>query len=236
MNSFLIKRIIPFFLAIIAIEFFAFSILLIANQEHVDWSFLSMIKTIGILLKTTSFAFLYVIMPYVFYLLLIPIKYINTKIDKILTQTTFALFVFFNLFEESMSLVFWEKHLSSFNQEAVQYLINIPEQINEISRDYLFITFIVALLIITFLIVRCYGKYLFTPMPQLQWHKRFIYIFLYILCCCLVFVNFNEDELRIEENTYNNEISKDGTYSLALSVWKNNLSQKDFSLFKQKNK
>ena len=48
--------------------------------------------------------------------------------------------------------------------------------------------------------------------------------------------NFNEDELRIEENTYNNEISKDGTYSLALSVWKNNLSQKDFSLFKQKNK
>ena len=145
MNSFLIKRIIPFFLAIIAIEFFAFSILLIANQEHVDWSFLSMIKTIGILLKTTSFAFLYVIMPYVFYLLLIPIKYINTKIDKILTQTTFALFVFFNLFEESMSLVFWEKHLSSFNQEAVQYLINIPEQINEISRDYLFITFIVAL-------------------------------------------------------------------------------------------
>ena len=223
----------PFLIAAFAIEFSALLFLLIAKQEYVDWSFVPMIKTIGILIKTTTFAFLYAIMPYVIYLLVLPQKYINTRIDKFLTLTTFALFVFFNMFEESMSLVFWGKHSSSFNIEAIKYLINIPDHIDEINKNYLFGAYLVALLIITFMIVRYYRKYLFEKTPQIHWIKKVIYISLYILCCALIFVNFNEDELHIEENAYNNEISKDGAYSLALSVWKSNLSHNDFLPFKK---
>ena len=230
MNSFLIKRTIPFFLVVITIEFFALSILLISNKEYVDWSFIPMIKTIGILLKTTTFSFLYVMFPYVFYLLIIPPKYINSKIDIFITTTTFTLFVFFNLFEESMSLVFWEKFSSSFNQEAIKFLIKIPDTTNTINGNYLFISHLVALIIIALLITRRSQKYLFTnnlTTPP-NWIKRFIYGLLYFTCCSLIFINLNEDELQIKENHYNNEISKDGSFSLAISIWKSDISYKDF--------
>ena len=234
MNSFLIRRLVPFFAAAVIIEFLTLGLLLLAMREYVDWSFMPMVKTIGILLKTTAFSFLYMMLPYVLYLLLLPAKYVNSRFDRGLTTAGYSVFIFLNLFEETMSLVFWDKFSSAFNFMAVEYLIDMREVAGDISQNYLFAAYLLALLAITFLIVRRSERFLLTSVPSPHWFKRLIYTALYAACCGLVCVNFNEQELEINENYFNNELSKDGTYSLARSLWKSNLSYKDLYPHKEK--
>ncbi len=228
MNSFLIRRLAPFFAAAVIIEFLTLCLLLLAERDYVDWSFMPMAKTLGVLLKTTAFSFMYMMLPYVFYLLLLPAKYVNSKFDRRVTVTGYAVFVFLNLFEETMSLVFWDKFSSAFNFIAVEYLIDMREVAGDISQNYLFAAYLLALLIITFLIVRRSERFLLVNIPSPHWFKRIIYTGIYAACCGLICVNFNEQELEIDENYFNNELSKDGTYSLVRSLWKSDLSYKDF--------
>lgn len=228
MNSFLLRRLAPFFAVSIIIEFLTLSLLLLAEREHVDWSVIPMIKTIGVLLKTTVISFIFMMLPYVLYLFLLPQKYVNSKFDRCVTIAAYSFFVFLSLFEETMSLVFWDKFSSAFNFLAVEYLIDMRELAGNISQNYLFAAYLLALLIITFLIVRRSERFLLTDIPSPHWFKRLIYTLIYVSFCGLVYVNFNEQELEINENYFNNELSKDGTYSLARSFWKSNLSYRDF--------
>lgn len=234
MNSFLLRRLAPFFVATVAIEFLTFGLLLLAEREYVDWAFMPMIKTVGVLLKTTSISFLYMMLPYVIYLLILPAKYVNSKFDHFIASANFSIFVFLNLFEETMSLVFWEKFSAAFNFIAIEYLIDMREIADDISQNYLFIAYIAALIIITFLIVRRTEKFLLTSAPYPHWFKRTIYTAIYLLCCALIYVNADEQELQIDENHVNNELSKDGTYSLVRSLWKSDLTYQDF-IAKNKN-
>ena len=48
MNSFLLRRLAPFFVAAVVIEFLTFALLLLAEREYVDWAFMPMIKTVGV--------------------------------------------------------------------------------------------------------------------------------------------------------------------------------------------
>ena len=234
MNSFLLRRLAPFFVATVVIEFLTFALLLLAEREYVDWAFMPMIKTVGVLLKTTSISFLYMMLPYVIYLLILPAKYVNSKFDRFVASANFSIFVFLNLFEETMSLVFWEKFSAAFNFIAIEYLIDMREIADDISQNYLFIAYIAALIIITFLIVRRTEKFLLTSAPYPHWFKRTIYTAIYLLCCALIYVNADEQELQIDENHVNNELSKDGTYSLVRSLWKSDLTYQDF-IAKNKN-
>ena len=85
MNSFLLRRLAPFFAVSIIIEFLTLSLLLLAEREYVDWSVIPMIKTIGVLLKTTVISFIFMMLPYVLYLFLLPQKYVNSKFDRCVT-------------------------------------------------------------------------------------------------------------------------------------------------------
>ena len=228
MNSFLLRRLAPFFIAAVVIEFLTFGLLLLVEREYVDWAFMPMIKTVGVLIKTTTISFLYMMLPYALYLLILPTKYVNSKFDRFIAVANFSIFIFLSLFEETMSLVFWEKFSAAFNFIAVEYLIDMREIADDISQNYLFIAYIAALIIITFLIVRRAENFLLTSVPYPHWFKRTIYTAIYVLCCALIYINANEQELEINENYFNNELSKDGTYSLVRSLWKSDLTYQDF--------
>lgn len=220
MNTFLLRRLAPFFAMALVLKALSFCLLLLAMRELVDWSFMPMIKTIGVLFKTTVISFLYLMLPYVLYLTLLPGRFVNGKTDRIISTAAYAFFIFANLFEETMSMVFWNKFSSTFNFIAVEYLVDMREIANDITQNYLFVAYILALAIITFLIVRRSGKFLLTDTPSPCWPKRLLYALIYISFCSLVCVNHNEKELEIKENYFNNELAKDGTYSLARSLIK----------------
>ncbi|MBE6447826.1 MAG: hypothetical protein E7018_00800 [Alphaproteobacteria bacterium] len=235
MNYFLIRRLAPFFVVSVLVEFVTLALLLSVERSYVDWAIMPMTKTVGILLKTTTISFIFIMVPYVLYLWLMPAKKINTQIDKNITKAIFGIFVFYNLFEETMSLVFWNKFSAAFNMTAIEYLLDMREVASDITQNYLFAAYIVGLLLITRLVVRTFDKYLFVQVPSPHWFKRTVYAMIYLSFCGLIYVNINENELEINENYYNNELSKDGTYSLGRALWKSNINYKELLPLKIKN-
>ncbi|MBQ9732039.1 MAG: hypothetical protein IJV97_03005 [Alphaproteobacteria bacterium] len=221
MYRYLLWRLAPFYVIALICEFLSFGILLAVEQSVVDWSFLAMIKTIGVLLKTTTIAFLYIMLPYMTYLCMLPNKYINSKFDKNLTMIVFAAFVFYTFFEETMSLVYWNNFSAAFNSEVVEYVLDLNEVIASLSNNYIFFAYILALFALTHWVVIKSKCFLWQKSLNFSLAKRIIYWLIYFASCLLIFFNCNDDELKIDENQINNELSKDGTYSLGRSFWNN---------------
>ena len=219
MYRFLLWRLAPFYVVALICEFVTFGVLLSVEQNLVDWSFLPMIKTIGVLLKTTTIAFIYLMLPYMTYLCFIPAAKINSPFDKNLTTIVYASFVFFMIFEESMSLVFWNKYSASFNNKAVEYMLDVNEVSSSLTHNYLFFGYILALFAITHLVMIKSKPFLWYPKQITGVGKRIFYWVVYAVCCAMIFVNFNDSELKINENIINNELSKGGTYSLVSAFW-----------------
>ncbi len=220
MNTFLLRRLAPFFVAVLILKALCFCLLLLAMRDLVDWSFMPMIKTIGVLFKTTVISFLYLMLPYVLYLTLLPGRFVGGRADRAVASAAYAFFIFGNLFGETMSMVFWDKFSSAFNFMAVEYLVDMREIADALAQNYFFAAYVLALLVITFLIVRRSEKFLQTEVCPPHRFRRLLYALIYISFCGLVCVNHNEKELEINENYFNNELSKDSTYSLARSLIK----------------
>ena len=74
MNSFIVRRLIPVLIFSLVIEALELLILTFLKYQELDLSFFSMVKTSGVLLLTTAVSTLYLLLPYVFYLLILPPK------------------------------------------------------------------------------------------------------------------------------------------------------------------
>jgi len=104
MYSYLIRRLLPFFVVAVAAESLELIIVSVLKHAEMDLSFLVLVKTSGVLFLTTIVSFFYLMLPYVFYLLFLPAEYRNSKFDRIVTTAGYSLFVFFCLIEESLSV------------------------------------------------------------------------------------------------------------------------------------
>lgn len=70
MNSYLLRRLFPFYILAVAAEFIFTVYSMAAADSPLDMSFFGIVKTFGILLLTTTSAFLVMMIPYVAYLML----------------------------------------------------------------------------------------------------------------------------------------------------------------------
>lgn len=236
MNSFLIRRLAPFFTYTILIEMVVFVILLFSEHKMVDFSFLSMVKTIGVLFLTSCVSFLYMMLPYTLYLLILPQKRINGRLDHFISIFMFFVYVYVTLFEETTSIIFWDEFSASFNFIAVDYLIYTHEVIRSIYHSYPVVWFLLGLLVATVLIVATTYKYLFTNMESPKFGRRLFYTSIYVAFCALTFINVDINNLQISKNRFNNELSKESVYSLFSAFWKSELPYNDFYLTNDKTK
>lgn len=224
----MIRRLAPLFIFTIVLEFLEFFVMLYMNRQALDTSFLAMVKTSGILLFTTCVAFLYFMIPYVLYLLFLPKSKQNSKFDKIITLTGFSLFVYVSFFEEMASFIFWEEFSSAFNFIAIDYLFYTKEVFGNLYQAFPLIWYLLAIFAATIITVMVVKKYLFTTIEAPKFGKRLFYTSLYLIACFLIFINVNVDNLEVNNNRVNNELSKEGTYSLFSSFFKNELKYEDF--------
>lgn len=146
MNSYLLRRLAPFFVFSVLVEFGFMALQLYQNAANVDFSFLTMVKTGGVLLLTTSVSFLFVMQPYVFYLLILPRRRQNSRLDKIITTTAFFIFAFSTLCEEAASQIFWEEFASSFNFIVVDYIIFTHQVLSNLEHAYPVIKILLGIL------------------------------------------------------------------------------------------
>ena len=77
MYSYLIRRLLPFFVVAVAAESLELIIVSVLKHAEMDLSFLVLVKTSGVLFLTTIVSFFYLMLPYVFYLLFLPAEYRN---------------------------------------------------------------------------------------------------------------------------------------------------------------
>ena len=228
MNSFLIRRLLPFFIFSCISEFAVFAYQSLVNLPQIDYSFVSMIKTAGILLLTTIVGFLFMSLPYVFYLLLLPAKKQNSRTDKIITVTFFTLFVFSGLSEEISSVIFWKHYSSSFNYLTLNYIIFAHEILRNIYQSFPLAWLILGITVATALIVRFCYKYLFTALPMPSVGKKIFHCGIYLVISILSFANIDVSGSAVGANKYNAELSKEGTYSLFNSFRSRKLGFADF--------
>lgn len=101
------------------------------------------------------------VIPYVLYLLFLPSARVNGRVDRAVTCSLFALFVFLTLFEKAASWVFWDEFQSAFNFIAVDYLVYTHEVIANINESYPMGWILSALLLLTAVIVYAGRRFLF---------------------------------------------------------------------------
>lgn len=232
--KYLLLRLKPLYIFSIILEVLFTLFIMVEDSVKIDWSPVELAKTFTVLFLTTSIAFLYMMVPYIFYLLVLPARKQNSKLDKTITLILYTVFVYCSIFEEVASLIFWDEFESAFNFIAVDYLVYTHEVISNIEQSYPIFAIITSILTATLIITRYTAKYLLTQTPAQDFFHRLCGTLFYACVCVSFFFAVDITKLEWNTNNYNNELAKEGTYSLFSAFLKNEISYDKFYLTRDK--
>ena len=228
MVKFFWARVKPFLFCFLGFQVLSLSGKFFQSWEGVSLSPLNMAATLGVLALTSVIAFLYMMLPYLFYLLFLPAKKVNSKTDKVVTSIIFFIFVYANLFGVVAEQIFWDEFNSAFNFIAVDYLVYTHEVIENIYQSYPVNALLLAILIVSLVIFKISYKFLFPCKSDVSFGRRFVAVCCYILGLVLSYYSIDMTKLEWSSNRFNNEAGKQGTFSLFSAFLKNELDYKTF--------
>ncbi len=214
MNSFIVRRLIPVLVFSLVIEALELLILTFLKYQELDLSFFSMVKTSGVLLLTTAVSTLYLMLPYVFYLLVLPPKWQNSPADRLITVTSFGIYVFLTTVEETVGILLWKDYNTALLFENRNYWEYICEIYQTVSESYPVVLILAAIAAFTFVCVRLTKPFLFTGLPSPKFGRRLFESCLYVVVCAFAYMNIDIEKLEATANVYNNRMAEEGTYSL----------------------
>lgn len=225
-----IRRLLPFYIATLAIEFVETCVLCFVERANLDWSFLAITRMTGIALLQTTVSFLYLAIPLMIYLVALPKNKVYSHFDRIFTFLVFTLFLIVNIFEEVSEAIFWEEFASTFNFIAIDYLIYTKEVIGNIFQSYPVVPILGLIVLVSVFLAYVFRRTLYPKVTPPALGYRFLSLFGLILLCVVSFFTVDIKMAETGENRYNNEITKDGLYSLFSAFIKNELNYNDFYL------
>lgn len=225
--SLLFRFVIYFLCASLMLRF----VLLLMSFSKVQLTLPAILKIFGEGLLFDFGVAVFFCVPYALYLLLFPVKWSNTIINKAITYTAFfiaALIIMFSFFAE---FTFWQEFESRFNFIAVDYLIYTFEVINNINESYPLPILIGAMLIAVSIIVWAfYKKKIFanTFNGKETFLKRLV-ISGTVIGLSFIYSIFIKNSLAENgSNRYQDELSKAGIYSFFAAFKNNELSYDHF--------
>ncbi len=234
MKSYLIQRLKPFFICCLFLELVILGGKIYQSFDKFDFAPWELAKVLGVLILTTFISFLYMMIPYVLYLLFLPVRKQNSRMDKIITVSVFAVFVYATLFQGASTQIFWDEFQAAFNFIAVDYLVYTNEVISNIHQSYPVALILSGLLVLDVVIVMLFYKHLFTEVPAPKFMRRLLNTAIYGAVIVLSYFAVDMSRLEICKNYYNNEAAKEGTYSLFSAFLKNELDYDKFFLTRPK--
>jgi phosphoglycerol transferase MdoB-like AlkP superfamily enzyme len=228
-----------FNLAILLIVLFVFisfvvrTVLLVADFNHIDSDLISLIKLYGIGLFYDLIAAFYYIAPFAFYLIIAPNKMFNSKIHKYIIWFFVLAQIYAFSFNGVSEWFFWEEFGKRFNFIAVDYLVYTHEVINNILESYpvpLLVSIVFLVSISVFYIVYKKTSILETAFTCKQsFIQRLKLGFIFLILPFVFFNLFNKQEFsKVSNNAYNNELAKNGFYSLFSAFRNNSLDYDEF--------
>lgn len=218
MYSYLIRRILPFFVFAFSAEAIEFIIMAFLTRNRLDLSFLSMMKTSGTLMITTIIASLYLVLPYVIYILITPAKYAKTITDKIITTIMFGSFVGLILTEEAFSFLIWQSTGEGINFDYESSLECFAVAYKTVAASYPIQLVMISIIVSTLVIVALVYKYLLPKLEAPTFGCRLYHTSLYILICVLSYLNLNIVEIKGNANSYNNHLAEEGSFVLIKNI------------------
>lgn len=225
---YILRRLLPFGVFSIGLELLYKTGLMAFEADKPDFAAAELLKTFGVMLLTTAIATLYMLIPYMLFLLALPAARRNGKLDRAVTVFMYASFVFALLFEKTASFVFWDEFSAAFNFIAVDYLVYTNEVIANIYQSYPVNLILSALLAATAAIVWLTKRFLFPASGGCGPRCRLSAAAVYALLCLAAYRFVDMANLEANRNFYNAEISKNGTYSLFSAFLKNELDYASF--------
>jgi len=228
------KFLFYFFTLFLLISFISRGSLLLYSLSNVDTTLIELLKLFMVGLFYDIVAYFYYIIPFVIYLFLIPTKIFNSKFHK-----TVSLFIFFTviygvIFNGFSEWFFWNEFGKRFNFIAVDYLVYTHEVIRNIQESYpmpLLISVIFMLTATTFYITAKKSDFFKELFQDKSSYKvRFVITLILLTVPVLSFYGLNKQSISntISENRYNQELSKNGFYSLFSAFRNNELDYDEF--------
>jgi phosphoglycerol transferase MdoB-like AlkP superfamily enzyme len=204
---------------------------LVWQLNDLELSIFSLVKILGIGLffDIGVLSFLFVIST--FYILLIPQKWIGSKLDKLLIYFGFSLTLLIFVFTFFAEITFWEEFKCRFNFVAVDYLIYTFEVVQNIHESYPLYLLIPSMLLITGVIFYYFWKKQFffeTFSTKVSFKKRIIPFAVSVIVMLFYTLFITNSNAEWSTNRYNNEISKAGIYSFFAELRNNKLDFKTF--------
>ncbi len=224
----LLKAFVLVFLTISALVRISF---LVWDFGEVDMGIFNLFRTfvIGFLFDIGTIS--YFLIPYLIYLLLFPIKWYGSLVDRIITGIGFffgVLIIYFSFFGE---FTFWDGFQRRYNFIAVDYLIYTYEVIKNINESYplpLLIGSLMALVAVTLFLIYKFGVFRRTYHNETSFKQKLIAALPWLAMVLVSAMYVTNDQAEWSKNRYNNELSKAGIYSFFAAFRNNELAYSEF--------
>ncbi len=216
-----------FFIVFVCISFLTRIALLVYSFTFVDTSVIALFKLFLVGFFYDVVAYFYYIIPFVIYLFLLPQKWYNSKIHKIFSLLVFFGVLYAVVFNGVSEWFFWEEFGKRFNFIAVDYLVYTHEVIQNIRESYPIPLLLAAVFIITSIIFYTLYKRtkgfekLFEDDSTYKERAWMTLILLLVPVLSFIFLQKQTIATSSSSNRYNQELSKNGFYSL-FSAFRNN--------------
>jgi phosphoglycerol transferase MdoB-like AlkP superfamily enzyme len=223
------KTLYGIFLIYLVIEFLTRITLGAITFNNLDLNILTLIKLFAVGFFYDILSAIYFFLPLSVYLLLIPNKLYNSKFHKIFLYILVVIFVFLIIFNSVSEYIFWEEFGKRFNFIAVDYLVYTHEVIKNIQESYPVNLIISIIFLISLFLVFILKNKLFVKKDNTDFFYRLKFMLIHIAIAVLIFNIFDKQPYsNISKNIYNNELAKNGLYSLFSAFRHNELDYDEF--------
>ncbi|MFA9371786.1 MAG: LTA synthase family protein [Labilibaculum antarcticum] len=205
------------------------TVLLITDFQNTDLNFLRFIEIYSIGLFYDLVTISYFIIPFTFYLLLVPDKIFNSRIHRWISYAFFVFSIGILVFSGIGEWFFWEEFSVRYNFIAVDYLVYTHEVISNIRESYPMPIIIAGMLLVSagiFALIKKRFDATFTS------ESRFVSRLTTGLILCmfplLAFYTINKSSAQITGNSYSNQLAHNGIYQIFSAFRNNELNYKSF--------
>lgn len=197
MNTYFIRRLLPFYAIGVFIEVIFTAYEIYISPAELSFTPLAIIKSLGISITTTTSAFLILMSPFMFYLVILPHNLQNTQSDKIISALFFFGFSGISIMEE-MCVIKLQAELTSWQN----------------FQTALTPTIMITASIVSFLLTFLLRKSLTTPLKSPQLVNRIFQGCMYALISIMIFNNTHIDDMTTGINPQNDKIARENTFMI----------------------
>ena len=223
--------IILLFIVFVIISFISRTVLLGMSVSEVNTGIFSLLRVYFVGLFFDTVAFSYFIIPFVIFLMFVPNRFFNSGFHKWFAYIAYFIAFAIIIFNGVSEYFFWEEFGVRYNFIAVDYLVYTTEVLTNIWESYpiplLVSTIVLTDLAIIYLIFK--KKLLVNSLQGKSTFRSRMFTgtaLLILPILSFLIVSFNWAEKT--PNRYNNELSKNGIYSLFAAFLNNELDYQTF--------